>query len=613
MAENPFLEGLTGGESESGDAETISAGVDPVASAVALDAAKYDPLLAKQVGEYLERQAKLVTIQTEHLHEQRDVILANLKLKRWGERFRVTLQALITAAVLAAVGAVLVMVIGAIQSNAVLVDEFKSPPALTARGLSGETVAQAVLDRLTDIQSATRVSRATRRTSAGWGGDIKIEVPETGVSLGEVAKILRETLGHDTHIAGDLVQQPDGRLTLTVRVEGVEAKGFTGPADQFDALAEQAAEYIYGAAEPVSFSAYLFQHGRYAEAAKVWRSLVSMATTPQARSQALEHLGVSLFFLHSAEAEPILRQAIKLDPENWNARSQLILMLKRGREEDAWRETQAFYVAAAHAPKSRRTRPWDFRSSLPLTQDWAAFEIAIEDSPTVVGGGGPANIKAAGILARGELELHDWDAGERTLALMSDDDPVAPVVRAELYGRRALEQGRIADAVKAMASLRPSNPVFDNFGDLACWPGLAYDLAGQPAQAQAIYAAEPTMTACRAFHADGLEHRGDHAGADAAYAQAIALAPDLPFAYHRQGLTLLERGDLDAAGAKFEAAHIRGPHWADPLKGEGDVLARKGQWAAAVARYDQALKFAPAWAELHQARDLALRQAAAHP
>jgi tetratricopeptide (TPR) repeat protein len=137
------------------------------------------------------------------------------------------------------------------------------------------------------------------------------------------------------------------------------------------------------------------------------------------------------------------------------------------------------------------------------------------------------------------------------------------------------------------------------------------DYLERQAEAQAIYAAEPNTVACRAFHADGLEHRGDHVGADAAYAQAIALAPDLPFAYHRQGLTLLARGDLDAAAAKFEAAHIRGPHWADPLKGEGDVLARKGQWAAAVARYDQALKFAPAWAELHQARDMAFRRAAA--
>jgi tetratricopeptide (TPR) repeat protein len=508
------------------------------------------------------------------------------------------------------VGAVVALVISAFRSNAVLVDEFKSPPALTARGLSGETVAQAVLDRLTDIQSATRVIGAKRSTSAGWGGDIKIEVPETGVSLGEIAKILRETVGHDTHIGGDLVQQSDGRLTLTVRVEGVDAKGFTGSPDQFDTLAEQAAEYIYGAVDPGSFSAYLFQQGRYAEAAKVRRLLVSMATMPRARSAALEKLGTALFYLHSAEAEPVTRQAIELDPENWYARSMLVLMLKRGREEDAWREAQAFYVAAAHAPKSRRTRPWDFRTTLPMTQDWAAFVIAIEDSPTVSGGGGPAVIKAAGILARGELELHDWDATERTLGLMSDDDPVAPVVRAEFYGRRALEQGRIADAVKVMASLTPSNPIFDNFPDLACWPGLAYELADQPAQAQAIYAAEPTMTSCRAFHADGLEHRGDRAGADAAYAQAITLAPDLPFAYQRQGLTLLARGELDAAAAKFEAAHIRGPHWADPLKGEGDVLARKGQWAAAIARYDQALTFAPAWVELHQARDAALGRAA---
>jgi hypothetical protein len=31
-------------------------------------------------------------IQTEHLHEQREVILANLKLKRWGERITIAIQ-----------------------------------------------------------------------------------------------------------------------------------------------------------------------------------------------------------------------------------------------------------------------------------------------------------------------------------------------------------------------------------------------------------------------------------------------------------------------------------------------------------------------------------------
>jgi len=86
------LEGLIGGESDGGDAETAPAGVDPVASAVAMDAAKYDPLMANKVGDYLDRQAKLVAIQTEHLHEQREVILANLKLKCWGERIKIAIQ-----------------------------------------------------------------------------------------------------------------------------------------------------------------------------------------------------------------------------------------------------------------------------------------------------------------------------------------------------------------------------------------------------------------------------------------------------------------------------------------------------------------------------------------
>jgi hypothetical protein len=81
------------------------------------------------------------------------------------------------------------------------VDAAKYDPVLASR-VGDYLERQAVLDRLTDIQSATRVSDAPRSTSAGWGVDIKIEAPETGVSLGEVAKILKDMLGHDTHIRG---------------------------------------------------------------------------------------------------------------------------------------------------------------------------------------------------------------------------------------------------------------------------------------------------------------------------------------------------------------------------------------------------------------------------
>lgn len=97
-------------------------------------------------------------------------------------------------------------------------------------------------------------------------------------------------------------------------------------------------------------------------------------------------------------------------------------------------------------------------------------------------------------------------------------------------------------------------------------------------------------------------------GAQKLYADAVALAPDLPAGHYSWGVALLKRGDLEGAMSKLTDAHLKGPHWADPLKAWGDVLAKQGKTGDAIAKYDQALQFAPNWKELISARE-ALRKA----
>jgi hypothetical protein len=44
-----------------------------------------------------------------------------------------------------------------------------------------------------------------------WGqAGIKLDIPETGVSLTELDDFLREKLGHDTHITGEIVRTASG-------------------------------------------------------------------------------------------------------------------------------------------------------------------------------------------------------------------------------------------------------------------------------------------------------------------------------------------------------------------------------------------------------------------
>ena len=112
---------------------------------------------------------------------------------------------------------------------------------------------------------------------------------------------------------------------------------------------------------------------------------------------------------------------------------------------------------------------------------------------------------------------------------------------------------------------------------------------------------------CYRFRADILDGRGDWPGAQKAYAEAVALAPDLPAAHYSWGVALARHGDAAGAEAKLKDANLRGPHWADPLKAWGDVLAKQGKTKEALVKYDEALKYAPNWAALKEAREAAAK------
>ena len=117
----------------------------------------------------------------------------------------------------------------AAHSSSVVVDAFSAPPDMAAKGLGGEVLASKFLDELTVLQARTHASAAKRGLKDAWSGDIKVEVPQTGVSIGEVMRALRGWLGHETHIGGDLEETADG-VSLTVRGEGILPKTFAGPA-----------------------------------------------------------------------------------------------------------------------------------------------------------------------------------------------------------------------------------------------------------------------------------------------------------------------------------------------------------------------------------------------
>ncbi len=197
-----------------------------------------------------------------------------------------------------------------------------------------------------------------------------------------------------------------------------------------------------------------------------------------------------------------------------------------------------------------------------------------------------------------DVRLHDYADAEFQLQTAQGDakDPTIAAITHFIHGRIATETGdgaRASAEMEAFAAAYADPVVSSQYPGYLCWVAPAEELAGHPDKADAALKAGGHYVDCYRFEGDILDHRGDWAGAQRAYAAAVAIAPDLPAGYYSWGVALARHGDLAGAIAKLSAANQRGPHWADPLKAWGDVLAREGRWKEALAKYDAALKAAP--------------------
>jgi len=615
--------GLLGGEEEASEIEAANearAGAEAFAATLAADQAKHDPAVAKAAERFLDKQSVLLDAQTAELEEQRALRLSHLKsqshegkLRRFGQRIRNGMQVL-TALLVTLIGVGLcLMLYDAFTARSVVVEPFDTPPALLARGLAGKVVAGGLLDELTRLQAATRSASAKRQLSTARTGDIKIEVPETGLSLGDIDRVLKARFGHDLHIGGDLVQTDAGGLALTVRGDNLLPKVFTGAAGDLDTLTTQAAEYIYGQSQPGLFVQYLVNAGRNADAVAFGKAAYA-TTSAEERPYLLNEWADALANTGAPPQAtlPLYREALKQKPDYWpgyeNVMNDQWLL---GDEEAAWRTGEALRRAAGGRPG--RAPELDYQNWDTLTwnlQTWRAAAIADAAANQGVGIG----LAAEGpTIADVDSRLHDDADAEFQLQTAQGDakDPTIAALTHFVHGRLATEAGdgaRAAAEMEAFAAAFADPVVSSNYPGYPCWVAPAEELAGHLDKADAALKAGGHHVDCYRFRGDILVQRGDWAGAQKAYAGAISIAPDLPAGYYSWGVALGRRGDLAGALGKLQAANQRGPHWADPLKAWGDVLARQGRWKDAVVKYDQALKFAPAWAELHRARDVAARQ-----
>ena len=625
MAEGGLISELLGGEAESETTEALErAGLadgQGLAAGLALDVAHTDPKVSRAALGFLERQSRLLDLQAEHARAEHPLRLSFLhdqahegRLRRVGQRIRVGIQAF-TVLVLTTIGlAVLAMFYDALTSRTVVVEAFQAPPALAGRGINGKVVATQVLDALQKLQEATRSSNKGLNTRGAWAGDVRIEVPETGVSIGEVNRLLHERFGHDLHIDGDLIQGDGANLRLTVRGDGVPAQTFEGSEGELDKLATQAAEYVYGRSQPLRYVAYLEDAGRDKDALAFLPGAFARAQDDGQRAKLANTWGNSyLDLFQPGPAAEKYRLEMSLSPARsdawWKAWCNLIGAASAFQGEEAgWREGQAFLRAVAAAPKAQRPELRLMANAAGPTWD-VPLALASIMADLAAQGGAITTLEGPQV-AEAYAMMHDPGHAERYMASSDPEDPTAKSEASMLQGYAALDRNDPAAAVaplEAAYKLWSANPSLQaSLVDQPCFLGLAYGLLGRRAEAEAVFGRIPNpWSRCWAFHGYALARMGDVAGAQRVWSEGVRLTPDLPNVYLARGRWEMERGDLTAAGADLSAASLKAPHFADPWKSWGDLLARKGDWRGAVAKYDVALKSAPSWVEARRAREAA--------
>jgi tetratricopeptide (TPR) repeat protein len=611
-----MAEGLLGGiidrEAEEKAGSTKS-GSEAFAAAVAANIGTQSPEVAAETAAFFREQTQLVKAQRKSVEAEHEYFKQEWGPRLLGTRLRTGFQIFVAlAATVVGIG-VAIMIRDAVSSRRVVIEPFDAPPALAAQGLTGKVIAGAVLDELSHLQDATRSSSAARGLSGAWTSNLKLDVPEAGISIGEISRLLRERFGHDVHIDGNLIETPTAGLALTVRGNGVAPKTFTGSTSELKKLTVEAAEYVYSQSQPARWATYLSNVERNEEAIAFCRGAVASAD-PAERPRLLNIWAIALQSTGGSpsEALSLFRASVKLQPDLWTAHTNIQndLMLL-GDEEGAWRAGEDMRTAAGGRPG--RAREFDYQNWDYLTWNLQAWLGAVVADAEANAGAGTSTGAVGPSIADIQSRLHDSEAADLALKTTRDDphDPSIAATTHFVRGRLAAEAGDVSSAAMQMEAfgVAYADPaVSSNNPGYNCWIAPAEEAAGNPAKADAVLKAAGAFVDCYRFRADILDARGDWPGAQKAYAEAVALAPDLPAAYYSWGVALAKHADVAAAEAKLKAANQRGPHWADPLKAWGDVLVKQGHTKEALVKYNAALEYAPDWKQLKQAREALAKQ-----
>jgi tetratricopeptide (TPR) repeat protein len=601
------------GMNEESERPSTGAGTGPVWSALgAGDRAKVNAFLDEQTR-LAREQADVARLQAESFRREDRLRLWSLRVHHVSGVMKLAFElalAFIFVTVAVGVGG---LIWSAAEDSGLVIEAFSVPPDLAGRGLNGEVVAARLLDKLSSLQAETVSNRAPSSYAHNWGSDIKLQIPDTGISVGEFTRTLHAWLGHQTRITGEIYHVPTG-IAVTARAGSDTSPTFIGSESDLDTLLQKAAESIYHATQPYRYVVYLMNVNRTREAEAAANSLIANGSL---QDRAWAYVGLANVYSGEGDltrAMGALQSALALRPDFIMAYQNIGGIEGQLQHDEASLAATSTLVALTRQRKDTdlSDQSWKFNPALAesgLAADLGDFRGQIETNRRIETlpefSGSVENARQADIIAF--AWMHDPRSEfERYTALPSSANPQVLLVREAVLTISDLIAGRWQTALKKRAKLESGLSILGATGKIAAsrqlgpWTALALAMSGDLAGAHRLIDTTPVdCTICLRVRGriDTIEK--NWRGADYWFSRAVHDAPSPPFAWTDWGRALLLKGDLDAAIAKLNAAHMRGPRFADPLEMWGEALIAKNWSDLAIDKFSEAAKDAPNWGRLH--------------
>jgi tetratricopeptide (TPR) repeat protein len=440
------------------------------------------------------------------------------------------------------------MVARAVDEDLTIMESFAIPKSLEARGYSGTIVLQRVIDQVNLINATakTRVSRVPISHERQYAMFANLQVPSSGLSVHTVISLLRELIGNDEKIGGEItVRQPATasspetyELLLRFDIARDKPTRLGRPSDSrhfvvkvaarsdatdIDGLIALAAQAIVEHTNPTVLASYLYSIRQWPRLDPLLDQLVA-SSRPAIARQALSLRGMRLLDQGRPDDALVpLERAARMEPLS---RFALVKygdgLVKAGRPDDAIRQ----FERALAVSKSNGRKPPAL-----LYGSWAVALQAKGDP-----GGALNKLDEAIVAGREDARLH------------------------RLRGDLLRDQGDFDAA-------------FDEYR-------LAISL-------------EPHDWSAYVGWGVALHRSGDLGAAIEKYESAHRADERAPHPYYYRGKALFDRNDLDGAIEAYRKATLADPEFAPAWLEWADCLVRKNEFDDALAKLRLAMKLNP--------------------